>query len=351
MNEYYHAWNCVFRGKIKLFNALTKKYPNLKDAWEKLNEFDLAAIGIKGEPWRLLKNFRESKAPFIEYENLKKDQIVTLTRRDAVYPHVLRPLHDPPEILYIRGRLPSLNKHYISIVGTRAMSDYGQRVTKQIVSGLNDDFVIVSGLAMGIDTTAHKAAVENGIATIAVLGFGINKLPHYIKSFAENLVLVSEFPPNQPGDKFSFPQRNRIIAGLSKATVVVEAGFKSGALITAKFANDMGKDIFAVPGEIYNHKSEGTNHLILKGAAEILLNPNQIYEKLGITRDKAPQLALPTYQQFIVNELKIQPQTKLNLMHKILIPPSKLTAALTELELADLIERGKGGKYFLKSQC
>jgi len=351
MNEYYHAWNCVFKGKPKPFNTLTKKYPNLKDAWEKLKEFDLARLGIAQEYIKTFTTLNQSGAPFKEYEGLKRDQIVTLTRRDSIYPHVLRPMHDPPEILYIKGRFPSFNKHYVSIVGTRDMSAYGQRVTKQIISGLNDDFVIVSGLARGIDTTAHRAAVENGLASIAVLGFGIRRIPHYLKNLAEELVLVSEFPPWLPGDIYTFPQRNRVIAGLSKATVVVEAGHKSGAKITARFANDLGKEIFAVPGEIFNDKSVGTNELIKKGTAEALLNPNQIYTNLGIEMQDTSPKSLPLYQQFIVNELKLQPLTKQNLIHKILIPPSKLTSALTELELSDLIERGKNGKYFLKSQC
>jgi len=351
MNEYYHAWNCVLKSKPKLFNALTKKHPDLKKAWETLNEFDLASIGIRGVELRILKHLRQTGQPLKDYEGLKNDQIVTLTRRDTVYPHVLRTMHDPPEILYIKGRMPSFNKHYLSIVGTRDMSAYGQRATKQIVSGLSDDFVIVSGLARGIDTTAHKAAVENGIQTVAVLGFGINRIPQYLQNFAEQIVLLSEFPPDASGDKKTFPQRNRIIAGLSKATIVVEAGYKSGAKITADFANEQGRDIFAVPGEIYNEKSMGTNQLIKDAAAEPLLHPRDIYEKLGIERTKKPQFALPTYQQFIVNELQKQPQNKLSLMHKILIPAAKLTSSLTELELANHIERGRNGKYFLKSQC
>lgn len=349
MNEYYHAWNCVLKGKPKLFNALTKKHPNLKKAWKELNEFDLARLGIRGVELKLLKHFRQTGTPFKDYESFKNDQIITLTRKDSVYPHVLRTMHDPPEILYIKGQLPSFNKHYLSIVGTRNMTAYGQRTTKQIVSGLNDDFVIVSGLAMGIDTTAHRAAVENDIPTVAVLGFGINRIPEYLINFAEKLVLVSEFPPNTPGDKLSFPQRNRIIAGLSKATIVVEAGHKSGAKITARFANELGKEIYAVPGEIFNEKSIGTNELIKEGKAELLINPNQIYEKLGISQKEKPTKNLPTYQQFIVNELKMQPQNKLSLMHRILIPAAKLTSSLTELELKNLIEKGRNGKYFMKS--
>jgi DNA processing protein len=351
MNEYYHAWNCVFEGRPRPFNALIKKYENLKNAWETLNEFDLAKLGIRGESIKLLRLFRQTNGPFKEYESFKNQQIVTLTRRDTVYPYVLRELHDPPEILYIKGRLPSFNKHYLSIVGTRDMTAYGQRATKQIVAGLSDEFVIVSGLARGIDTTAHKAAIENGIQTVAVLGFGLKRLPQYLHNFAEQIVLVSEFPPNMSGDKFSFPQRNRVIAGLSKATIVVEAGFKSGAKITADFALDQGREVFSVPGEIYNEKSMGTNQLIKKGTAAPLIHPNDIYETLKIQKKSQPTLALPTYQQFIVNELQKQAQTKLSLMHKILIPAAKLTSSLTELELADHIEKGRNGKYFLKSQC
>lgn len=349
MNEYYHAWNCVLKSKPKLFNALTKNYSNLKNAWDKLNEFDLARLGIRGVELKILKHLRQTGAPFKEYETFENNQIVTCTKRDSVYPHALRELYDPPEILYIKGHLPSFNKHYLSIVGTRDMTAYGQRVTKQIVSELSDDFVIVSGLARGVDTTAHKAAVENGIPTVAVLGFGINRIPHYLKNFSENMVLVSEFPPETSGDKMSFPQRNRIIAALSKATIVIEAGFKSGARITARFASDLHREVFAVPGEIYNDKSIGTNALIQNAEAAPLLRTKDILEKFGIKQTNKSQLALPTYQQFIVNELQKEAQTKLNLMHKILIPAAKLTSSLTELELSNLIERGRNGKYFIKS--
>lgn len=353
MNEFYHAWNCVLKAKPKLFNALTKKYENLKEAWENLNEFNLAKLGIRGEPIKLLKLFRQTKAPFKQYENFKFEQITVLTRRDVQYPKALREIHDPPEILYIKGQLPSFKKHYLSIVGTRDMTAYGQRATKQIIGGLNDDFVIVSGLARGVDTNAHKAALENNISTVAVLGFGLKRIPQYLHNFAEEIIkhgaLVSEFPPNMPGDKLSFPQRNRVISGLSRATVIVEAGYKSGAKITADFALNQHRDVFAVPGEIFNEKSMGTNQLIKDAAAEPLIHPNDIYEKLGITQKQKPQLALPTYQQFIVNELQKQPQTKLSLMHKILMPAAKLTSSLTELELADLVEKGRNGKYFLKS--
>ncbi len=353
MNEYYHAWNCALKGKPKPFNALTKNYKNLKTAWDTLTDFELVKLGFRSEHIKLLKIFRQTGAPFKEYENFKFEQIKVVTKHDVSYPKVLREIHDPPEILYIKGELPTFKKHYLSIVGTRDMTAYGQRVTKQIVSGLSDDFVIVSGLARGVDTNAHKSALENNISTIAVLGFGLNQIPQYLHSFAEEITkhgaLISEFPPNQSGDKFSFPQRNRVISGLSKATIVVEAGFKSGARITAGFANDQGREIFAVPGEIYNEKSMGTNDLIKKGEAAPLLHPNDIFETLKIKRVSKPLLALPTYQQFIVNELQKQPQNKLSLMHKILIPAAKLTSSLTELELSNLIERGRNGKYFIKS--
>ncbi|MDF1497569.1 MAG: DNA-processing protein DprA [Patescibacteria group bacterium] len=193
---------------------------------------------------------------------------------DKNYPSILKQTHAPPGGLFWRGALMD-NRDWIAVVGTRKISAYGERATKLIVAGLVEQGAgIVSGLALGIDGAAHKATLEAGGKTIAVLGSGIDDAsiyPQTHKNLAEQILLnggsvISEFPPKTTGLKHHFPQRNRIIAGLCRATVVVEADLKSGSVLTAKNALDENRDVFAVPGPITSAGSHGTHELIRNGA-------------------------------------------------------------------------------------
>ncbi len=194
---------------------------------------------------------------------------------DKNYPTILKQSHTPPGGLFWRGTSID-NRPWIAVVGTRKMSAYGERATKLIVIGLVERGAgIVSGLALGIDGAAHKAALEAGGKTIAVLGSGIDDAsiyPESHKNLAEQILLsggaiISEFPPKTPGLRHHFPQRNRIIASLCRATVVVEADLKSGSVLTAKNALDENRDVFAVPGPITSEGSNGVHDLIKNGAS------------------------------------------------------------------------------------
>ena len=196
----------------------------------------------------------------------------------AEYPAVLREIPFPPKKISVwskNGGLPK-TKHYLSIVGTRRNSAYGEEILRKIIAGLaRHDFTIVSGMATGIDTIAHKSALENKIQTVAVLGSGISPAALYPKQnlrMAEEIVssggaVISEYDYDMKATLWSFPQRNRIISGLSRATLVVEAPEKSGSMITARFALDQNRDILAIPNSVFSQNAYGTHKLIKQGAA------------------------------------------------------------------------------------
>jgi DNA processing protein len=213
-----------------------------------------------------------------------------IRRRDSAYPQLLRELHDPPSVLHVRGEESRLlAEPSVAIVGARSCSSYGAQVARELARELTRaGIVVVSGLARGIDGEAHRGALEAGGATVAVLGCGIDRdYPAAHASLARRItetgLIVSEYPPGTEPAPWRFPARNRIIAGLSRATVVVEARERSGALITADFALELGREVFAVPGEITAALSAGTNHLIRQGAAP-LLSPDDVLGALGLER-------------------------------------------------------------------
>lgn len=199
-----------------------------------------------------------------------------ITYDDECYPTSLKDINDSPVVLYVHGDETILNSRFcIGIVGTRKASEYGIKAARDISCALvQTKAVIVSGGALGIDTAAHKAAIEAGGKTIAFLGSGLGSdyLPEnepLRRSIAENGALVSEYLPFTPPTRYSFPVRNRLISGISRGTVVVEASEKSGSVVTAQHAIKQGRDIFAVPGEIFNKRHAGTNHLINNGAVPV----------------------------------------------------------------------------------
>ncbi|MFH1036814.1 MAG: DNA-processing protein DprA, partial [Patescibacteria group bacterium] len=218
------------------------------------------------------------------------EEIIKISIEDKNYPKILRKIKNPPKILYCRGNLPQDESKNFAIVGTRRYSNYG----KQVALGISGDLAetgltIISGLAPGIDTFAHTAAVERKKKTIAVLGTGLDKETIYPQSnlkLAEKIIetggcLISEYPEGTRGTNFTFPQRNRIVSGLSLGVLVVEAKEKSGSLITAEFARKQGKKVFAIPGPVDSPNSKGTNHLIKTGAV-LVENADDILRELKL---------------------------------------------------------------------
>lgn len=224
---------------------------------------------------------------------LKSQNIGTITMLDEDYPLLLKEIAQPPWVLYFRGRIELLQKPILAVIGSRRPSPYGQKTTRQLVPDLvAAGYVIISGMAFGIDTTAHVATMKAGGETIAVLGSGINVV--YPKSnrriyqeIARSGLILSEMPLNTQPCPGVFPQRNRIISGLSMGCVVIEAGEKSGTLITADFALEEGREVFAVPGPIDAPQSRGTLKLIKQGA-KCVTSASDILEEFSTTLPVSP---------------------------------------------------------------
>lgn len=219
----------------------------------------------------------------------QKFEIKTLKIEDKNYPKILKKIKDPPKILYYLGEI-KLKENCFSIVGTRRCSSYGKQIAFEIAGDLAEaGLTIVSGMAPGIDTFVHRAVLEKGKRTIAVLGTGLDEKSIYPKSnlkLAKKILenggcLISEYPPGTSGTKFTFPKRNRIISGLSIGVLVVEAPEKSGALITAEYAFSQKRKVFAIPGPIYSKTSKGCHYLIKKGA-KLVENANDILKELNL---------------------------------------------------------------------
>lgn len=219
--------------------------------------------------------------------------VAIVTLFDSNYPAELKEIFDPPIVLYVKGRLPSAENPKIAVVGSRMASAYGMRMAKSISKDLAAaGVVVVSGMALGIDAAAHQGALEGGGVTLAVLGSGIGKLypPENRKladEIAKNGAIISEHPMDEDPFPGHFPRRNRIISGLSRGVLVVEAREKSGALITADAALAEGRDVYAVPGNVDSAKSAGTNKLLKQGA-KLVTCADDILEELGIHKTSAP---------------------------------------------------------------
>jgi DNA processing protein len=224
------------------------------------------------------------------------DRIITIYKEDERYPRLLAQITDPPKQLYCRGDVSLLNSFCLAVVGTRKISDYGRQACRDIVSHLAVSGVtVVSGLAIGIDAMAHLATLDSKGKTIAVLGTGIENLwPKENEALGQRIIdegslIVSEYPGTMPGARHTFPIRNRIISGLSRGTLVVEADRESGSLITAKSALDQNRDVFAVPGSIYWPRSIGANWLIQEGARPVM-NGSDILQTYQLRNETLPGL-------------------------------------------------------------
>lgn len=265
-----------------------------------------------------------------------------LTRRGSDYPPLLAAIHDPPRRLYLRGEgsVEILSGPAVAIVGTRSCSPYGAQVARRLGRELATAGVtVVSGLARGVDAEAHRGALEAGGPTVAVLGCGIDRdYPRAHAALARRVaelgLLVSEYEPGVEPAPWRFPARNRIIAGLTGVTVIVEARAKSGALITADFALEDGREVFAVPGEITSALSRGTNELLRLGAAP-LVEPNDVLAALGLEEAPVVLAAKLSESAQRVRELLADHAASVDeLVERLGLAADVVAVALVELELA-----------------
>jgi DNA processing protein len=276
------------------------------------------------------------------------------------YPIALKSIYDPPLFVFVNGALPAREERLVAIVGTRMPTEYGKQAARKLVHGLSEYGVtIVSGLALGIDSIAHATALEYGMKTIAVLGSGLGVVyPYSNKTLAERIAetgcIISEFPVDAKPDAPNFPRRNRIISGLSLATVVVESGRRGGAIITAELALDQNKEVFAVPGSIFSPKSEGTNYLIRKGYAHSCTSVEDLIDELPLLQKdyktrhhSSAQLTIA--EQAILNVLGNDPLHIDDLAIQLGLQTSELLVQLLQMEFKNLVKQ-LPGKYFIRDE-
>ncbi|MCW2277955.1 DNA-processing protein DprA [Heliophilum fasciatum] len=339
------------------FYRILDHFGSAKAAWSAPTQAWDGVAGVSLMRW--LPTLKERHDDRIEQlrEKLYRSSVQALTMIDSSYPEWLRQIPDPPPVLYIRGELRPEDSKAIAVVGTRRPSAYGERVCRTLVKELTlRGCCIVSGLARGIDGIAHQVALENGGRTIAVMASGVDIIyPSEHQRLAEAITrqgaLVSEYPPGLPPEPGLFPARNRVIAGLSQGVLVIEAGERSGALITTDQALEQGREVFAVPGPITQKQNAGTNRLIQQGA-KLVMNVNDILADeqgclpFGDTAVSVPPVLSSTEQQ-VLGCLNWDPQGADEIIRLTGLPERTVATTLTLLELKNMIRTLPGERFVI----
>jgi DNA processing protein len=303
---YWLAWSQVGGVGAVLLKRIQQRYGQLAVAWNAPDAELLTIEGIGPKGWERMVADRQAIDPAALLESHSEANPQFWTPADADYPRLLLETPDSPPVLYYRGRPEVLRATGIGVVGTRNPSDYGQRWTRRLSGSLaQQGLTIISGLALGVDTEAHRSCLAAGGQTIAVLGTGLDVIypPQNERLYAELLetgLALSEYPAGTGPNRSHFPIRNRIVAGLSRAVLVLEAGEKSGALITARLANDYGREVYALAGSLDNPQAHGCLRLIHQGA-QIILGEAELLESLAALPNlfqlEGSQLELPLLPQ------------------------------------------------------
>ncbi len=336
------------------FKQLLDFFGSAEIAWQAPQ----TAWSSAGIPQRVVNNFAQMKQQVdLEriMEKIATGNVRVITWLDSDYPRRLKEIDQSPPVLFIRGTINVEDDWAVAVVGTRRVTPYGRQVADELGRFLAQNGVtVVSGLARGVDAIAHQAALQAGGRTFAVLGSGVDVIypPEHRKLAAEVIrqgALISDYPVGTQPDGINFPPRNRIISGLSLATVVVEAGEKSGALITAEFAVDQGRDVFAVPGSILAAQSQGTNRLIEQGARP-LLKMSEILETLKLEQIPEKQHArkhnpMSKEEQSLLEHLSSDPVHIDQLCELTGLPITNVSATLTMMELKGFVTEVGGMNY------
>ena len=374
-NSVLWLWLCVCVGlNRKKQLILLNKFKTIENIYNAdlylYKELDF----LTDEELNLLSN-KDLKVAENEFKKISDFGAFVLTIDSPDYPTILKEIYDPPTILYCKGKLVDMNKRLcISVVGTRKATAYGKSCAKNLSNALAlQGVIIVSGLALGIDTFSHKGALEAGAPTVAIIGSGLD-VPYppsnanLMTEIEKTGLVMTEYPLGSTPEKFHFPERNRIISGISQGTIVIEADLKSGSLITAKSATDQGRDVFAVPGNINSVYSLGTNNLI-KDGAKMALDANEIINDFkfnypervlnSINFDEAlysQNEKMASFSEFGSDEEKIISVLKEGranadiVCEKTGIAIGSVNSALLILELKGEIIKSAGGYYELNTK-
>ena len=345
---YWIAFNRVPGIGPTRLTALLETCGSIEAAWRAPIQ-QLQAAGLDRRSLENLLTLRRTLDLEAEWKRLQQSGAQLLTWDDAGYPHNLRQTPNPPPVLYVRGEINSQDSLAVAIVGTRRASAYGREVTHTLVTELvQHGITIVSGLALGIDAIAHQTAVEAGGRTLAVLGSGVDQVyPASNRAIAtgvqQNGALISEYSLGTKPEASNFPPRNRIISGLSLCVIVVEAGERSGALLTAQFAAEQGRDVFAVPGSILHPGSIGCNQLIQNGAAP-LLSVADVLDFLDLERTTAQMqvratVAADPAEADLLTHLSSEPRHVDDIVRDVMLAAGQVTSLLTLMELKGLVRQ------------
>lgn len=311
-----------------------------------------------------IKSFTDFSSSETEIKFLEQYKITPLFITDKNYPQRLLNCYDSPALLYYRGNADLNSSRIISIVGTRNNSDYGRITCEKLVEDLQQsNILVVSGLAFGIDTIAHKTALKHNLQTVGVLAHGLDRIyPPQNKTLAKQMVeqggLLTEFISNTNPDKQNFPKRNRIVAGICDAVIVIESGKKGGSLITAELGNSYNKDVFAIPGRITDSKSEGCNYLIKNNKASLITGAADLLEMMNWSETKKTHpkkqrelfIEFTTDEKIVIDILQSQESIQIDQLYfKSGLSSSAMAAALLMLEMQGLVSSLPGKVYMMSS--
>lgn len=357
--KYFNAFNLIDGIGPIAFKKLLAHFNSLEQAWSaEINEFRQA--GLDNSLIEQIKKERPQINLDWQMELLAKEEIDLITISDKNYPKLLKEIYAPPALLYIRGKFEPNDEFSLGIVGTRKLSLYGQQITPLITADLaQTGLTIISGLAKGIDTLAHQAALEVNGRTVAVLGSGLDKASIYpfanqrlAEEISQQGAVISEFPIGTQPLAQHFPQRNRIISGLSLGILVIEATEKSGALITARDALEQNRDVFAIPGPILAQNSWGPNNLIKMGA-KLVSQANDILEELNLALltqpDKRDKKILPgnPEEALILKQLSDEPIHIDKIIIQTKLPTAVINSTLTLMQMKGKVRNLGGNNYVL----
>ncbi len=353
--RYWVGFNQVYGiGPVRL-GKLLQYFGSAEVAW-RASALDLARAGLERKPIESLLATRERINLDAEMHRIAEAEVEVLTLQDDRYPARLRHIDAAPPVLYVKGSLLPADEWAVAVVGTRHAKSYGREVTRYLAGELaRNHITVVSGLALGIDAEAHRAAMAAGGRTIAVLGSGIDVIyPYEHAALAREVTragaVLSEYPLGTKPDRRNFPQRNRIISGLALGTLVTQAGEGSGALFTAGFALEQGREVFAVPGSILDRGCGGTNRLIQQGEAKLVRKPEDILEELNLTmvsHQAEMRTVVPanSTEALLLQHLSDEPLHVDELRQACQLPVAQVSGALALMELKGLV-RQTGSMFY-----
>ena len=353
--KYWVAFNRIPRVGRARFSLLEDRFGSLEKAWQ-ASTSDLQAAGVDGRTAQLIATRRPSIDPDAELKRLEDGGIGAITRHDDGYPPRLKEIYELPPVLYVRGQLQPEDERSVAVVGTRRPSAYGREAAYRLSYDLaRAGVIIVSGLARGIDAIVHRAALEAGQRTIAVLGSGPDVIyPREHANLAEEITrngaVITEHPLGARPDAQNFPRRNRIMSGMTLGTVVVEAPEGSGSLITANHALEQDREVFAVPGNIFAPSSRGVNKLISQSGAKLVQDSNDILEELNLS-SVGQQIEMTALFPADDNESQILPYVTYDPVHideiirNTRLDISTVSGVLAMMELKGLVKQVGGMNY------